>query len=102
MLARQGDLVLLIHPAGGPFTDRLLGLLADSARAGQSPDHYCQANSKCDSPAPVRVLPVFSTAVPICPSTYCFVVACKDVEGSAARVNPPDKAPPVFGSAVAT
>ena len=35
MLARQGDLVLLIHPAGGPFTDRLLGLLADSARAGQ-------------------------------------------------------------------
>ena len=35
VLARQGDLVLLIHPAGGPFTDRLLGLLADSARAGQ-------------------------------------------------------------------
>jgi FHA domain len=32
VLARQGDLVLLIHPAGGPFTDRLLELLADAAR----------------------------------------------------------------------
>lgn len=28
VLARQGDLVLLIHPAGGAFTDRLLDLLA--------------------------------------------------------------------------
>ena len=36
VLARQGDLVLLIHPAGGAFTDRLLDLLTDSARAGQS------------------------------------------------------------------
>ncbi len=36
VLARQGDLVLLIHPAGGPFTDRLLDLLTDAARAGQS------------------------------------------------------------------
>jgi len=34
VLARQGDLVLLIHPAGGAFTDRLLDLLADAARAG--------------------------------------------------------------------
>jgi hypothetical protein len=34
VLARQGDLVLLIHPAGGPFTDRLLDLLAEAARAG--------------------------------------------------------------------
>jgi hypothetical protein len=34
VLARQGDLVLLIHPAGGAFTDRLLDLLADSARVG--------------------------------------------------------------------
>jgi hypothetical protein len=33
VLARQGDLVLLIHPAGGAFTDRLLDLLADAARA---------------------------------------------------------------------
>jgi hypothetical protein len=33
VLARQGDLVLLIHPAGGVFTDRLLDLLADAARA---------------------------------------------------------------------
>jgi hypothetical protein len=36
VLARQGDLVLLIHPAGGPFTDLLLDLLTDAARAGQS------------------------------------------------------------------
>ena len=36
VLARQGDLILLIHPAGGPFTDRLLGLLADAARTGAS------------------------------------------------------------------
>ncbi len=36
VLARQGDLVLLVHPAGGPFTDRLLDLLADAARAGES------------------------------------------------------------------
>jgi hypothetical protein len=34
VLARQGDLVLLIHPAGGAFTDRLLDLLTDAARAG--------------------------------------------------------------------
>jgi hypothetical protein len=33
VLARQGDLVLLIHPAGGAFTDRLLDLLAEAARA---------------------------------------------------------------------
>src|SRR6516162_863976 len=36
VLARQGDLVLLIHPAGGAFTDRLLDLLAAAARAGES------------------------------------------------------------------
>jgi FHA domain len=36
VLARQGDLVLLIHPAGGAFTDRLLDLLAATARAGES------------------------------------------------------------------
>ncbi|HTX27715.1 MAG TPA: FHA domain-containing protein [Streptosporangiaceae bacterium] len=36
VLARQGDLVLLVHPAGGPFTDRLLDLLARAARAGES------------------------------------------------------------------
>jgi hypothetical protein len=34
VLARQGDLVLLVHPAGGAFTDRLLDLLAKTARAG--------------------------------------------------------------------
>jgi hypothetical protein len=36
VLARQGDLVLLIHPAGGAFTDRLLNVLTDAARADQS------------------------------------------------------------------
>jgi hypothetical protein len=36
VLARQGDLVLLIHPAGGAFTDRLLDLLTAAARAGES------------------------------------------------------------------
>lgn len=36
VLARQGDLVLLIHPGGGSFTDRLLELLADAARTGAS------------------------------------------------------------------
>ncbi len=35
VLARQGDLVVLIHPAGGTFADQLLDLLADSARAGE-------------------------------------------------------------------
>ncbi len=35
VLARQGNLVLLIHPAGGAFTDRLLDLLTDAARAGE-------------------------------------------------------------------
>jgi FHA domain len=35
VLARQGDLVLLIHPAGGAFTDRLLDLLTDAARASE-------------------------------------------------------------------
>jgi hypothetical protein len=36
VLARQGELVLLIHPAGGAFTDRLLDLLAEAARVGES------------------------------------------------------------------
>jgi FHA domain len=36
VLARQGNLVLLIHPAGGAFTDRLLDLLTEAARAGES------------------------------------------------------------------
>jgi FHA domain len=36
VLARQGDLVLLIHPAGGAFTDRLLDLLTEAAGAGES------------------------------------------------------------------
>jgi FHA domain len=35
VLARQGDLVLLIHPAGGTFADLLLDLLTDAAPAGQ-------------------------------------------------------------------
>ncbi|HLK72857.1 MAG TPA: FHA domain-containing protein [Streptosporangiaceae bacterium] len=40
VLARQGDLVLLIHPAGGAFTDRLLDLLADAARARATGLHF--------------------------------------------------------------
>jgi hypothetical protein len=40
VLARQGDLVLLIHPAGGAFTDRLLDLLAAAARAGESGQRF--------------------------------------------------------------
>jgi FHA domain len=36
VLARQRDLVLLIHPAGGAFTDRLLDLLTEAAGAGES------------------------------------------------------------------
>jgi CHAT domain/FHA domain len=36
VLARRGDLVLLIHPAGGAFTDHLLDLLAATAQAGES------------------------------------------------------------------
>jgi hypothetical protein len=35
VLARHGNLVLLVHPAGGAFTDRLLDLHADAARAGE-------------------------------------------------------------------
>ena len=35
VLARRGDLVLLIHPAGGAFTDRMLDLLDDTARADE-------------------------------------------------------------------
>ncbi len=35
VLARQGDLVLLVHPAGGILADRLLDLLTDAARAGE-------------------------------------------------------------------
>jgi hypothetical protein len=42
VLARQGDLVLLIHPAGGRLTDRLLALLADAARAGQSGPRFTE------------------------------------------------------------
>ena len=36
VLARQGALVLLVYPAGGAFTDRLLDLLAEAARCGGS------------------------------------------------------------------
>jgi hypothetical protein len=40
VLARQRDLVLLMDPAGGAFTDRLLDLLADAARAGHSGSRF--------------------------------------------------------------
>jgi hypothetical protein len=55
VLARQGDLVLLIHPAGGSFTDRLLELLADAARAGASGLHFTDlvsAEFDADAAAP--------------------------------------------------
>jgi FHA domain len=40
VLARQGDLVLLIHPAGGAFTDQLLDLLGEAARARANGLHF--------------------------------------------------------------
>lgn len=52
VLARQGDLVLLIHPAGGAFTDRLLDLLADAARAGEGGGRFAaQVSAEFDSDA---------------------------------------------------
>ncbi len=57
MLARQGDLVLLVHPAGGAFTDRLLDLLTRTARAGESGHSFadlvsaeCEANAAAPAP----------------------------------------------------
>ena len=67
VLARQGDLVLLIHPAGGAFTDRLLDLLAEAARAGadglrftnlvsaQFDDDAAAADTAADQPGPAVV-----------------------------------------------
>jgi len=40
VLARQGDLILLIHPGGGSFTDRLLEVLADAARIRADGLHF--------------------------------------------------------------
>jgi hypothetical protein len=52
VLARQGDLVLLIHPAGGPFTDRLLELLADAARTKASGlDYTSRVSAEFDADA---------------------------------------------------
>ena len=42
VLARQRDLVLLMHPVGGPLADRLLGLLADAARAGDGGRRFAE------------------------------------------------------------
>jgi FHA domain len=42
VLAQQGDLVLLIYPAGGVFTDRLLDLLADAAGTGHDGLRYVE------------------------------------------------------------
>ena len=59
VLARQGDLVLLVHPAGGAFTDRLLDLLARTARTGQGGTSFadlvsaeCAANEAEAASAP--------------------------------------------------
>ena len=52
VLAREGDLVLLIHPAGGTFSDRLLDLLADAARAGEDGGRFAyRASSAFDGDA---------------------------------------------------
>ncbi len=52
VLARQGDLVLLVHPAGGAFTDRLLDLLARTAQAGQSGSSFADlVSAECESNA---------------------------------------------------
>jgi hypothetical protein len=52
VLARQGDLVLLVHPAGGAFTDRLLDLLARTARAGESGRSFADlVSAECESNA---------------------------------------------------
>ena len=52
VLARQGDLILLIHPAGGPFTDRLLELLADAARTRANGLHFTdQVSAEFDADA---------------------------------------------------
>ncbi|MFY9929657.1 MAG: FHA domain-containing protein [Streptosporangiaceae bacterium] len=42
VLARQRDLVLLVHPVGGPLADRLLDLLADAARADEGGRHFTE------------------------------------------------------------
>ena len=66
VLARQGNLVLLIHPAGGPFMDRLLDLLTDASRRGESGLRYTDmiaaefdadaaANSAVGAPGPAVV-----------------------------------------------
>jgi len=54
VLARQGDLILLIHPAGGSFTDRLLEVLADAARTGTDGLHFTdQVSAEFDADATV-------------------------------------------------
>jgi hypothetical protein len=66
VLARQGDLVLLIHPAGGPLTDRLLSLLADAARAGQSGLRFTElvsAEFDADAAAPESAADQHGSAV---------------------------------------
>ncbi len=58
VLARQGDLVLLVHPAGGAFTDRLLDLLANAARAGESGRRFADLiTAECESHAAAAALP---------------------------------------------
>jgi hypothetical protein len=52
VLARQGDLVLLVHPAGGAFTDRLLDLLTRTAQAGESGRSFADlVSAECESNA---------------------------------------------------
>ena len=56
VLARQGDLVLLVHPAGGAFTDRLLDLLARAAREGAGGRSFANlVSAECESNAAAPV-----------------------------------------------
>jgi len=52
VLARQGDLVLLVYPAGGAFTDRLLDLLAKTSRDGGSGGRFADlVSAECEANA---------------------------------------------------
>jgi FHA domain-containing protein len=93
VLARQGDLVLLVHPAGGAFTDRLLDLLARTARAGASAGRFadlvsaeCEANAAAaggddEGPAAVAFGPaVGGTAFTVYGTAWAEVTTARGVQ----------------------
>jgi hypothetical protein len=52
VLARYGDVVLLVHPAGGAFTDRLLDRLADADQTGADGKRSVDLiSAECDADA---------------------------------------------------